>query len=163
MCNKKYSRKKSSFKKINSLIHNGVLAAFVLVGIFSTVNYYKYQTLIYEKIIPGTGVANLRVLTDEAKRYCPGCGWPGLEMSRNLIRQYRLTPNPPILLSAETELKEVALLAPFNFRQFIYLAEIRSFQKKWDDSKKLYDKAFKNVKMKQLHECRVLASNPDKC
>ena len=126
-------------------------------------NYYKYQALIYEKIIPGTGVANLRVLTNEAKTYCPGCGWPGLEMTKKLISQYRLTPNPTILVSAETELKEVALLTPFNFRQLIYLAEIRSFQKKWDDAKNLYDQAFKNIKMKQLHACRVLSSNPDKC
>ena len=136
---------------------------FVLLGTLSTANYYKYQVLIYEKIIPGTGVANLRVLTNKAKTYCPGCGWPGLEMTKNLISQYRLTPNPIILVSAEKDLKEVALLTPFNFRQFIYLAEIRSFQKKWDDVKNLYDKAFKNIKMKQLHACRVLSSDPGKC
>ena len=47
-------------------------------------SYYKYQALIYEKIIPSTGVANLRVLTNEAKTYCPGCGWPGLEIAKNL-------------------------------------------------------------------------------
>ena len=160
---RKYSLKKSSLVKVNSPIHNGVLTAFILVGTLSTMNYYKYQALIYEKIIPGTGVANLRVLTNEAKTYCPGCGWPGLEMTKKLISQYRLTPNPTILVSAETELKEVALLTPFNFRQLIYLAEIRSFQKKWDDAKNLYDQAFKNIKMKQLHACRVLSSNPDKC
>ena len=160
---RKYNPRKSSVKKINSLIHSGVLTAFVLLGTLSTVNYYKYQALIYEKIIPGTGVANLRVLTNEAKTYCPGCGWPGLEMAKNLISQYRLTPNPAILVSAETELKEVALLTPFNFRQFIYLAEIRSFQRNWHDAKKLYDQAFKNIKMKGLHACRVLSSNPEKC
>ena len=160
---RKYSPRKNSVKKINSLIYSGVLTAFLLLGTLSTVNYYKYQALIYEKIIPGTGVANLRVLTNEAKTYCPGCGWPGLEMTKKLISQYRLTPNPTILVSAETELKEVALLTPFNFRQLIYLAEIRSFQKKWDDAKNLYDQAFKNIKMKQLHACRVLSSNPDKC
>jgi len=160
---RKYSLKKSSVKKINSLIHNGVLTAFILVGTLSTVNYYKYQVLIYEKIIPGTGAANLRMLTNEAKTYCPRCGWPGLEMAKNLISQYRLTPNPTILVSAETELKEVALLTPFNLRQFVYLAEIRSFQKNWDEAKKLYVQAFKNRKMKALGACRVLSSNPDKC
>jgi hypothetical protein len=160
---RKYSLKKSSVKKINSLIHNGVLTAFILVGTLSTVNYYKYQVLIYEKIIPGTGAANLRMLTNEAKTYCPRCGWPGLEMTKNLISQYRLTPNPTILVSAETELKEVALLTPFNLRQFVYLAEIRSFQKNWDEAKKLYVQAFKNRKMKALGACRVLSSNPDKC
>jgi len=160
---RKYSLKKSSVKKINSLIHNGVLTAFILAGTFSTVNYYKYQALIYEKIIPGTGVANLRMLTNEAKTYCPGCGWPGLEMTKNLISQYRRAPNPAILVSAETELKEVALLTPFNFRQFIYLAEIRSFQANWDESKKLYVQAFKNIKMKALGGCRIFSSNPDKC
>ena len=108
-------------------------------------------------------MANLRVLTNEAKTYCPGCGWPGLEMAKNLISQYRLTPNPTILVSAETELKEVALLTPFNLRQFIYLAEIRSFQKNWDEAKKLYVQGFKNIKMKALGACRVLSSNPDKC
>ena len=160
---RKYSLKNSSVKKINSLIHNGVLTAFILVGTFSTVNYYKYQALIYEKIIPGTGVANLRMLTNEAKTYCPGCGWPGLEMTKNLISQYRRAPNPAILVSAETELKEVALLTPFNFRQFIYLAEIRSFQANWDEAKKLYVQAFKNTKMKALGGCRIFSSNPDKC
>jgi hypothetical protein len=160
---RKYSLKKSSFKKTNSLIYSSVLVAFVLVGTFSTVNYYKYQALIYEKIIPGASVANIRVLTNEAKTYCPGCGWPGLEMAKNLISQYRLTPNPAILVSAETELKEVALLTPFNFRQFIYLAEIRSFQENWDEAKKLYVQAFKNIKMKALGACRVLSPNPDKC
>ncbi|MCL0046205.1 O-antigen ligase family protein [Nitrospinaceae bacterium] len=160
---RKYSLKKSSLKKVNSLIQSSVLTAFILVGTLSTVSYYKYQALIYEKIIPGTGVANIRVLTNEAKTYCPGCGWPGLEMTKNLISQYRLTPNHTILESAETELKEVALLTPFNLRQFIYLAEIRSFQKKWDGAKKFYDQAFKNIKMKQLHACRVISSNPDKC
>ena len=84
-------------------------------------------------------------------------------MAKNLISQYRLTPNPAILLSAETELKEVALLTPFNYRHFIYLAEIRSFQRNWESAKKLYDQAFKNVKMKELHACRVISSNPDKC
>ena len=141
----------------------GVLTAFVLLGILSTVNYYKYQALIYEKIIPGTGVANLRVLTNEAKTYCPGCGWPGLEMTKNLISQYRLTLNPTILESAEIELKAVARLSPFNYRYLIYLAEIRSFQKNFGDAKRLYDQAFKSLKMKQLHACRVLSSNPDKC
>ena len=160
---RKYSLKKSSLGKVNSVIHNGVLTAFILVGTLSTMNYYKYQALIYEKIIPGTGVANLRVLTNEAKTYCPGCGWPGLEMAKNLISQYRLTPNPTILVSAETELKEVALLTPFNLRQFIYLAEIRSFQENWDEAKKLYVQAFKNIKMKALGACRVFSSNPDKC
>jgi len=160
---RKYSSRKNSVKKINSLIHSGALAVFVILGILSTVNYYKYQALIYEKIIPGAGLANMRALTNEAKTYCPDCGWPGIEMAKNLISQYRLTPNPAILVSAETELKEVALLTPFNFRQFIYLAEIRSFQENWHDAKKLYDQAFKNLKMKQLHACRVLSSNPDKC
>jgi len=160
---RKYSLKKSSLGKVNSVIHSGVLTAFVLLGTLSTVNYYKYQVLIYEKIIPGTGTANLRMLTNEAKTYCPGCGWPGLEMAKNLISQYRLTPNPTILVTAETELKEVALLTPFNLRQFIYLAEIRSFQENWDEAKKLYVQAFKNKKMKALGACRVFSSNPDKC
>ena len=160
---RKYSLKKSSLGKVNSVIHNGVLTAFILVGTLSTMNYYKYQALIYEKIIPGTGVAKLSMLTNEAKTYCPGCGWPGLEMAKNLISQYRLTPNPTILVSAETELKEVALLTPFNLRQFIYLAEIRSFQENWDEAKKLYVQAFKNKKMKALGACRVFSSNPDKC
>ena len=160
---RKYSLKKSSLGKVNSVIHNGVLTAFILVGTLSTMNYYKYQALIYEKIIPGTGVAKLSMLTNEAKTYCPGCGWPGLEMAKNLISQYRLTPNPTILVTAETELKEVALLTPFNLRQFIYLAEIRSFQENWDEAKKLYVQAFKNKKMKALGACRVFSSNPDKC
>jgi hypothetical protein len=160
---KKYSPRKGSVKKIKSLIYSGVLTVFLILGILSTVNYYKYKALIYEKIIPGTGVANLRVLTNEAKTYCPGCGWPGLEMTKNLISQYRLTLNPTILVSAETELKEVALLIPVNLRQLIYLAEIRSFQKNWDEAKKLYVQAFKNKKMKALGACRVLSSNPDKC
>jgi len=160
---RKYSLKKSSLGKVKSVIHNGVLTAFILVGTLSTMNYYKYQALIYEKIIPGTGVANLSMLTNEAKTYCPRCGWPGLEMTKNLISQYRLTPNPTILVSAETELKEVALLTPFNLRQFIYLAEIRSFQENWDEAKKLYVQAFKNKKMKALGACRVFSSNPDKC
>jgi len=160
---RKYSLKKSSLGKVNSVIHNGVLTAFILVGTLSTMNYYKYQALIYEKIIPGTGVANLSMLTNEAKTYCPRCGWPGLEMTKNLISQYRLTPNPIILASAETELKKVALLTPFNLRQFIYLAEIQSFQENWDEAKKLYVQAFKNKKMKALGACRVFSSNPDKC
>ena len=133
------------------------------MGTLNTKNYYKYQALIYEKIIPGAGVANLRVLTNEAKTYCPDCGWPGLEMAKNLISQYRLTPNPTILVSAETELKEVALLTPFNLRQFIYLAEIRSSQGNRDEAKKLYVRAFKTPKMKALGGCRVFSSNPDKC
>ena len=160
---RKYSLKKSSLGKVNSVIHNGVLTAFILVGTLSTMNYYKYQALIYEKIIPGTGVANLSMLTNEAKTYCPRCGWPGLEMTKNLISQYRLTPNPTILVSAETELKEVALLTPFNLRQFIYLAEIRSSQGNRDEAKKLYVQAFKNTKMKTLGACRVFSPNPDKC
>jgi hypothetical protein len=66
-------------------------------------------------------------------------------------------------VSAETELKEVALLIPVNLRQLIYLAEIRSFQKNWDEAKKLYVQAFKSNKMKALGPCRVLSPNPDKC
>jgi O-antigen ligase len=160
---RKYSSRNSSIKKINPLIHSSFLLAFLLLGTLSTVNYYRYQALIYEKIIPGTEVDNLRKLTNEAKMYCPACGRPGLEMAKNLISQYRLTPNKTILVWAETELKEVALLTPFNFKHFIYLAEIRSFQKNWDGAKKLYDQAFKNTKMKTLHACRVVSSNPDKC
>ena len=150
-------------KKINSLIHNVILIVFVLLGIISTANYYKYQDLIYEKIISRTGIANLRALTNEAKTYCPGCGWPGLEMAKHLISQYRLSGNPALLESAETELKETALLTPFNYRHLIYLAEIRSFQKNFSDAKRLYDQAFKNINMKWFHTCRVLSSNPDKC
>ena len=160
---RKYNPKKNSVKKINSLMYNAILTAFVLLGTLSTMSYYKYQALIYEKIIPGTGVANLRVLTNEAKTYCPGCGWPGLEMTKNLISQYHLTPNPIILESAEIELKEVARLSPFNYRYLVYLAEVRNFQKNWDEAKKLYVQAFKNIKMKDLGTCRVLSSNPDKC
>jgi hypothetical protein len=160
---RKYSLKKSSLGKVNSVIHNGVLTAFILVGTLSTMNYYKYQALIYEKIIPGTGVANLSMLTNEAKTYCPGCGWPGLEMAKNLISQYRLSPNPTILVSAETELKEVALLSPFNLRQFVYLAEIRSTQGNRDEAKKLYARAFKSIQMKALGRCRVFSANRDKC
>ena len=108
-------------------------------------------------------MANLNELTNEAKGYCPSCGWPGLEMARHLISQYRITQNNAVLVSAETELKEVASLTPFNYKHFIYLAEIRAFQGNWEGSKKLYDQAFKNINMKQFHACRVLALNPDKC
>ena len=160
---RKYSPRTSSLWKVNSVIHSSVLTAFILVATLSTMNYYKYQDLLYEKIIPGNGVANLNELTNEAKGYCPSCGWPGLEMARHLISQYRLTQNNTVLVSAETELKEVALLTPFNYKHFIYLAEIRAFQGNWEGAKKLYDQAFKNINMKQFHACRVLAINPDKC
>ena len=160
---RKYSPRTSSLWKVNSVIHSSVLTAFILVATLSTMNYYKYQDLLYEKIIPGNGVANLNELTNEAKGYCPSCGWPGLEMARHLISQYRLTQNNAVLVSAETELKEVASLTPFNYKHFIYLAEIRAFQGNWEGSKKLYDQAFKNINMKQFHACRVLALNPDKC
>jgi hypothetical protein len=126
-------------------------------------NYYKYQALIHEKIISGTAVANLNESTNEAKGYCPSCGWPGLELAKHLISQYRLTQNNAVLVSAETELKEVAFLTPFNYKHFIYLAEIRAFQGNWEVAKKLYDQAFKNINMKQFHACRVLALNPEKC
>ena len=160
---RKYNPRKNSVNKINSLIYNAALTAFVLLVTLSTMSYYKYQALIYEKIIPSTGVANLRVLTNEAKTYCPGCGWPGLEMTKNLISQYRLTPNPIILESAEIELKEVARLSPFNYRYLVYLAEVRNFQKNWDEAKELYVQAFKNIKAKDLGACRLLSSNPDQC
>ena len=160
---RKYSPRTSSLWEVNSVIHSSVLTAFILVATLSTMNYYKYQDLLYEKIIPGNGVANLNELTNEAKGYCPSCGWPGLEMARHLISQYRLTQNNAVLVSAETELKEVASLTPFNYKHFIYLAEIRAFQGNWEGSKKLYDQAFKNINMKQFHACRVLALNPDKC
>jgi len=160
---RKYSPRKSSLGKVNSGIYISVLTAFILVGTLSTMNYYKYQDLLYEKIIPGIGLANLHELTNEAKGYCPSCGWPGLEMAKHLISQYRITQNNAVLVSAEMELKEVAFLTPFNYKHFIYLAEVRAFQGNWEDAKKLYDQAFKNINMKQFHACRVLALNPDRC
>jgi hypothetical protein len=84
-------------------------------------------------------------------------------MAKNLISQYRFTPSPKILESAEIELKEVSRLSPFNYRYLIYLAEVRASQKNWDEAKKLYTQAFKNIKMKDLAGCRMLSSNPDKC
>jgi hypothetical protein len=160
---RRYSTRTNSLWTVNSVIHGSVLTAFILVATFSTINYYKYQDLLYKKIIPGIGVANLHELTNKAKGYCPSCGWPGLEMARHLISQYRLTQNNAVLVSAEAELKEVAFLTPFNYKHLIYLAEIRAFQGNWEGAKKLYDQAFKNINMKQFHACRVLALNPDKC
>ncbi len=160
---RKYSPRKSSLGKVNSVIHSSVMTAFIIVATLSTMNYYKYQDLIYEKIISGTSMTNFNELTNEAKGYCPSCGWPALEMAKHLISQYRLTQNNAVLVSAETELKEVAFLTPFNYKHFIYLAEIRAFQGNWEGAKKLYEQAFKNMNMKQFHACRVLALNPDKC
>jgi len=160
---RKYNPRTNMIRAINPLVLSGFLITFVLLGTLSTKNYYKYQDLIYEKIMSRIGVANFHELTNEAKTYCPGCGWPGLEMAKHLISQYRLTQNSAVLVAAETELKEVAFLTPFNYRHLIYLAEIRSFQGNWEGAKKLYDQAFKNINMKPFHACRVVASNPDKC
>jgi len=108
-------------------------------------------------------VVNMRILTNTAKTYCPSCGWPHLEMAKDLISQYRINPDPAILVIAEKELQEAKLLSPFNPQQFIYLAEVRFFQKNWDEAKKLYVQAFTTMKMKRFALCRAASSNPDKC
>jgi hypothetical protein len=105
----------------------------------------------------------MRLLTNKAKTYCPSCGWPHLEMAKTLISQYRINPEPVTLVTAEKELQEAKLLIPFNPKQFIYLAEVRSFQKNYDEAKKLYVQAFTHIKMKRLALCRIASVNPDKC
>jgi hypothetical protein len=160
---RKYNPRNNYDKIMSPLISSYILVIFTIVGALSAMNYYKYQTILYEKIITDTGVVNMRMLTNKAKTYCPSCGWPHLEMAKTLISQYRINRDPLILVTAEIELQEAKLLIPFNPKQFIYLAEVRSFQKNWDEVKKLYVQAFKNIKMKALGACRVLSLNPDKC
>jgi O-antigen ligase len=160
---RKHNPKNKYEKKFNPLISSYILATFTIAGTLSAMNYYKYQTILYEKIITGTGVVNMRILTNTAKTYCPSCGWPHLEMAKDLISQYRINPDPAILVIAEKELQEAKLLSPFNPQQFIYLAEVRIFQKNWDEAKKLYVQAFTTMKMKRFALCRAASSNPDKC
>jgi hypothetical protein len=160
---RKYNSKNNYEKKINPLISSYVLVTLTIVGALSAMNYYKYQTIIYEKIIPGTGVLNMRLLTNKAKTYCSSCGWPHLEMAKTLISQYRINPDPVILVTVEKELQEAKLLSPFNPKQFIYLAEVHSFQKNFDEAKKLYVQAFTHIKMKRFALCRAASVNPDKC
>jgi len=160
---RKYNPRNNYEKKMSPLISSYILVTFTIVGALSAINYYKYQTILYEKIIIGTGVVNMRMLTNKAKAYCPSCGWPHLEMAKTLISQYRINRDPVILVTAETELQEAKLLIPFNPKQFIYLAEVRSFQKNFDEAKKLYVKAFTHIQMKRLALCRVASVNPDKC
>ncbi len=160
---RKYNPKNNYGKQMSPLISSYILVTFTIVGALSAVNYYKYQTILYEKIITGTGVVNMRILTNKAKAYCPSCGWPHLEMAKTLISQYRLNRDPVILVTAETELQEAKLLIPFNPKHFIYLAEVRSFQKNFDEAKRLYVQAFTHIKMKRLALCRVVSVNPDKC
>ena len=160
---RKYNPKNKYEKIMSPLISSYILVIFTIAGALSAINYYKYQTILYEKIITGTGVVNMRMLTNKAKAYCPSCGWPHLEMAKTLIRQYRINRDPVILVTAETELEEAKLLIPFNPKHFIYLAEVRSFQKNFDEAKKLYVQAFAHIKMKRLALCRVASVNPDKC
>jgi O-antigen ligase len=160
---RKYKPRNNYDKKSSPLISSCIIVTFVLVGTLSTISYYKYQTIIYEKIITGTSVGKMRTLTNKAKTYCSRCGWPHLEMAKNLIRQYRFNPDPAILVTAEIELQEAKLLSQFNPKRFIYLAEIRSFQKNWDEAKKLYVQAFTHIKMKRFALCRAASVNPDKC
>ena len=160
---RKYNPIKNYDQKISPLISSYILVTFALVGALSAMNYYKYQAILHEKIIIGTGVVKMRMLTNKAKIYCPSCGWPHLEMAKNLISQYRTSQDPATLVTAEIELHEAKLLSPFNPKQFIYLAEVRSFQKNWDEAKKLYVQAFEHMKMQRFALCRVTAVNPDKC
>jgi len=160
---RKYNPRNNYEKKMSPLISSYILVTFTIVGALSAMNYYKYQTILYEKILTGTGVVNMRMLTNKAKTYCPSCGWPHLEMAKTLISQYRINRDPLVLVTAETELQEAKLLIPFNPKHFIYLAEVRSFQKNFDEAKKLYVKAFTHIKMKRLALCRVASVNPDKC
>jgi hypothetical protein len=160
---RKYNPRNNYVKIINPLISSYILVTFTIVGALSAMNYYKYQTIIYEKIVTGTSVVNMRLLTNKAKTYCPSCGWPHLEMAKNLISRYRINPDPAILVTAEIELQEAKLLSSFNPKRFIYLAEIRSFQKNWDEAKKLYVQAFIHIKMKRFALCRAASVNPDKC
>jgi O-antigen ligase len=160
---RKYNPRNNYEKKMSPLISRYILVIVIIAGALSAMNYYKYQTILYEKIITGTDVVNMRLLTNKAKTYCPSCGWPYLEMAKNLISQYRINPDPVTLVTAEKELQEAKLLIPFNPKQFIYLAEVRSFQKNYDEAKKLYVQAFTHIKMKRLALCRVASVNPDKC
>ncbi len=111
---RKYKPRNNYDKKISPLICSYIIVTFVLVGTLSTISYYKYQNILYEKIMTGAGVAKMRMLTNKAKTYCPSCGWPHLEMAKNLIRQYHFNPDPAILVTAEIELQEAKLLIPFN-------------------------------------------------
>ena len=160
---RKYNPRNNYEKIMSPLISSYILVIFTIAGALSAINYYKYQTIIYEKIITGTSVGKMRTLTNKAKTYCSRCGWPHLEMAKNLIRQYRFNPDPAILVTAEIELQEAKLLSQFNPKRFIYLAEIRSFQKNWDEAKKLYVQAFTHIKMKRFALCRAASVNPDKC
>jgi O-antigen ligase len=160
---RKYNPINNYEKIINPLISSYILLTFTIWGALGAINYYKYQTILYEKIITGTDVVNMRLLTNKAKTYCPSCGWPHLEMAKTLISQYRINPEPVTLVTAEKELQEAKLLIPFNPTQFIYLAEVRSFQKNFDEAKELYVQAFTHIKMKRLALCRVASVNPDKC
>jgi O-antigen ligase len=160
---RKYKSRNNYDKKISPLIFSYILVTFILVGTLSTISYYKYQNIINEKIITGAGVTKIRMLTSQAKTYCPSCGWPHLEMAKILIRQYRLNPDPSILITAEIELEKAKLLSPFKPKQFIYLAEVRSFQKNWGEAKKLYTQAFEHIKMKRFALCRAASTDPDKC
>ncbi len=101
--------------------------------------------------------ASLTLLTEKIINY--------KKCKKNIDNLQDLLKDKDILIrnEAEIELKEVARLSPFNYRHLIYLAEVRNFQKNWDEAKKLYVQAFKNTKMKTLGACRVLSSNPDKC
>lgn len=160
---RKYNPIKNYDQKISPLISNYILVTFALVGALSAMNYYKYQAIFYEKIIPGTGMVKMRMLTNQAKIYCPSCGWPHLEMAKNLISQYRINQDPSILVNAEIELQETKLLSPFNPKQFVYLAEIRNFQKNWDEAKNLYVQAFEHIQMQRFALCRAASTDPDKC
>ena len=64
-------------------------------------------------------------------------------MGKALLHQYRLNPQPEVLIKAEQELTEASRLTPFNPLHLIYMADVRSFQQRWEEVKKLYSQAFK--------------------
>ena len=110
---RKYNTK-TNYKKIFSpLISSYILVAITIVGALSAMNYYKYQTILYEKIIIGTGVVNMRMLTNKAKIYCPSCGWPHLEMAKNLISQYRINKDPATISKCRNRITGIETLKPF--------------------------------------------------
>jgi O-antigen ligase len=145
-------------KKENSLNLDGLISflfgvILVPLTLLSSVQYYKFNTILYEEFVSETNPQKLTSLVESAKQYCTRCDTPHMQMALKLLERYKVNSDKNFLVLAKKELLKGQKINPYNPEYKGYLAQIYSAEEDNASALPLLKEA---LRFKKTHHIKIL-------
>ena len=137
-----------------------VIAITMVLGIFTVVQYYRYNRTIGHNVLASNTVEEVLAHAERAKEICGRCGRPHYLSGIVHLEEFRKSKNDRDLVQAEKDFKEVIQRNPLGSGAFFKLGQIKSIQGNHIKAKYFYEKAKKDSRYRSfvLEELKRLES-----